>query len=306
MTLIKSSEFEKMMEPVKDKALKIVNERTFITECGFALQLINSNPKLLEADQQSLLQSVYNVALTGLSLNPVLKLAYLIPRFNRGKITVSLDPSYQGLVKLLTDTGSIKSVYAHPVYEGDEFEVILGTATEIIHKPKFKSKTFEKVYAVAILHDGSKQIEVMTAQEINEIRDKSESYIAYKNGKIKSCIWVDNYSEMCRKTVIKRIAKYLPKTDRMEQFAQAVHIDNQDYIISNEHANFLESLVMTSVYDPDMQEDLIRKLHSGITTDEADNIKKDLMLNQRNPISSGTNYSQTDIKNHLKELSKNV
>jgi recombination protein RecT len=306
MQLLKSSDFEKLLEPVKEKALKIVNEKTFITECGFALQIINASPKLLEASQQSLMQAVYNIALTGLSLNPVLKMAYLIPRFSKGAITASLEVSYQGLVKLLTDTESVKSVYAHPVYEGDEFQVSLGTMTEIVHLPKYKTKTLEKVYAVAILHDGSKQIEVMTAQEINDIRDKSESYIAYKGGKIKSCIWVDSYSEMCRKTVIKRIAKYLPKTNRWEHFSQAVNIDNQDYIISNEFAGYLESMVETSVYDPEMQEVLIRKIHSGITTDEADNIKKDLMNNQRNPIHSGTNYSQTDIKNHLKELSKNV
>ena len=306
MELIKSSDFEKMIEPVKEKALKIVNEKTFITECGFALQILNASPKLLEADKQSILQAVYNVALTGLSLNPVLKLAYLIPRFNKGKVVVSLDPSYQGMVKLLTDTGSVKSVYSHPVYKGDDFKLTLGTSTEILHEPKFQSKEIEKVYAIAILHDGQRQIEVMTAQEINEIRDKSESYIAYRAGKIKSCIWVDNYSEMCRKTVIKRISKYLPKTDRWEHFAQAVNIDNQDYVISNEYAGFLESLIMSSVYDPEIQEDLIKKVYSGISSDEADNIKRDLMQNQRNNIHAGENYNQTDIKNHLKELAKNV
>ena len=292
----------KTFEPIRDRFVKLTNEDTFNKEASFALQHLANNKYLAELDKNSIIQAVLNVSQTGLSLNPILKLAYLIPR--KGKCC--LDVSYMGLVKLLTDTGSIKSVYAHPVYEGDEFEVILGTSTEIIHKPKFNTKLLQKVYAVSVLHDGSKQIEVMTASEINEIRDKSESYMAYVAKKIKSCIWVDNYSEMARKTVIKRIAKYLPKTDRMEQFAQAVHIDNQDYIISNEHANYLESLTETSVYDPETQEMLISKLHSGITTEEAETIKKDLMLNQRNPITSGTNYTQTDIKNHLKELSKNV
>lgn len=300
--MLTSGDFDKIIQPVKDKALKIVDEKVFLTECGFALQQINTNPKLAEAETTSIMQAVYNVALTGLSLNPVLKLAYLIPRFGGGKIKATLESSYQGMVKLLTDTRSVKSVYAHPVYKDDEFAVELGTQTKIKHKPQYKSKEIEKVYAVAILHDGQRQIEVMTSAEIMEIRDKSESYLAYKAGKIKSCIWVDNYSEMARKTVIKRIAKYLPKTDRWEQFSQAVHLDNQDYLVSNEFANYLESQVMTSTYDPEMQEVLINKIHSGISNEEAENIKNDLLLHQRDPITSGQNYNQTDIKKHLAKL----
>jgi len=303
-TLITSTDFEKLLLPVKEKALKIVDEKTFITECGFALQQINNSKQLLEADKNSILMAVYNVALTGLSLNPVSKLAYLIPRWKKDiGVMAVLEPSYQGLIKLLTDTQSVKSVYAHPVYDGDEFEVTLGTSVEIVHRPKFKSKLISNVYAVAILHDNTKQIEVMTEEEIQQIREKSESYIAFLAGKIKSCIWVDNYSEMCRKTVIKRIAKYLPKTDRMEQFNQAVHIDNEDYIISDQFSGYLETLIQTSTYPIEKQQKILQELSSGITTSRADTLKKDLMNSQIDPVTQGGNYSQTDIKKHLGKLS---
>ncbi len=296
MELIKQTELDK----IKEKAMAFLDEPTFMKECGFAIQQINASPKLLEADRSSLLQAVYNVALTGLSLNPVHKLAYLIPRFTGGKIKASLDPSYQGLVKLLTDTGSVKSVYAHPVYKGDDFKVKLGTSTEIDHTPNFKSKELEKVYAVAVLHDGTNHIEVMTAEEVNEIRDRSESYKAYLLGKVKSCIWSDYYPEMCRKTVIKRLVKYLPKTDRFEQLAQAVHIDNEDYLISNEEQYYLLESLDRAKLDDDKMKHLTLQIKAGITRPEAEKIRRQYL--EVDQITHGNGYSQTDIKNHLGKL----
>lgn len=69
------------------------------------------------ATTTSKLQAVFNVALTGLTLNPTLKLAYLVPRYNNAsrELEVHLEPSYQGLVKLVTDTGSAKSVSSQVV-----------------------------------------------------------------------------------------------------------------------------------------------------------------------------------------------
>lgn len=302
ITLYKASDFESLIEPVKQKALKIVDEKVFIKEAGFALQAINANSELMKATKESIMQAVYNTALTGLSLNPVLKYAYLIPRWSNGAVKCTLDPSYQGLVKLLTDTGSVKSIYCHPVYKGDVFEVTLGTATEIKHSPKYSSRDIEKVYAVGILSDGSKQIEVMTKEEIDAIRDISESYKAFKAGKIKSCIWESNYSEMARKTVIKRISKYLPKTEKWDHFAQAVHLDNQDYMIGESHRSYLNSLIEKSTYDEDTKQVLLSKLYSELSTSEAETMKNDLLQNQRDPIASGDNYSQTDIKKKMDTL----
>ena len=302
MAIIKSSEFEKQLAPIKEKALKLVDEKTFNREAAFALQAINSNPQLGKCEPQSILQAVYNISLTGLSLNPVMKMAYLIPRWSKEGVKCSLDPSYQGLVKLLTDSGSVKSLYAHLVHHGDGFEVTLGTDTSISHVPKYESKDIEKVYAVAILHDGSKQIEVMTAEEINAIRDMSESYKAFRADKIKSCIWIDHYGEMARKTVIKRIAKYLPKTEQYEKFAEAVNLDNQDYQIGESYRGYLNSMIEKSTHDEDTKQMLLSKLYSDLSTAEAETMKLDLLENQRDPIASGDNYNQTDILNKLKTL----
>jgi recombinational DNA repair protein RecT len=206
------------------------------------------------------------------------------------------------MVKLLTDTGSVKNVYSHVVYEGDEFEVELGTETKIVHKPQFKTKTIEKVYAVAILHDGVRQIEVMTKQETDAIKGISESYKAFLAGKISSCIWVDNESEMCRKTVIKRISKYLPKTDRWEKFSQAVEIDNQDYLVSDDQRYYLLNLLESTMLESEVAKMLEHKIKGELSLSEFNSIKKQLTENQLDPITAGGNYNQTDIKNHLAKL----
>ena len=42
---------------------------------------------------------------------------------------------YRGLIDLARRTGEITSVYAHEVYEGDEFEYSYGLDKDLKHKP---------------------------------------------------------------------------------------------------------------------------------------------------------------------------
>lgn len=292
------------LDIVKDRMLKLFDEETYIKEVSFAMQAINQSEYLQKCSKESLQKAVYNTATTGLSLNPVLKFASLVPRYISGSYQCVLEPQYQGLVKLITDTGSVKTVYAHNVMKGDEFEVSYGTETSVTHKPKFASKEIEFTYAVAILHDGTKQIEVMNFADICAIRGISESYKAYEAKKIKSCIWVTHEGEMAKKTVIKRLVKYLPKTDRYEKLAEVVELDNSDYQISDNQQQYLLSLLNTSVYGKDDTGELLeKKILAGISKLEFENIKRDLDQNQIDPISGGFNYNQTDIK---KKIAKEV
>ena len=86
----------------------------------FAFQAVTRNDQLYRtamANPASVRNAVINVAATGLSLNPALKFAYLVPRDNE----VCLDISYMGLIKIATDTGSILWAKAEIVYEKDIF-----------------------------------------------------------------------------------------------------------------------------------------------------------------------------------------
>lgn len=288
------------LELVKEKMLKLISEEDYLREASFAMQAINQSEYLQKCSKESLLKAVFNTATTGLSLNPVLKFASLVPRYIGGQYQCVLEPQYQGLVKLITDTGSVQNVYAHNVCEGDEFDVAYGTTTEIVHKPKFKSKVITHSYAVAILPNGTKQFEVMTKEELDHIRGMSESYKAFDAKKIKTCIWVQHEGEMCKKTVIKRLVKYLPKTDKYEKLAEAVELDNQDYPMSDNQQDYLLSLLRTSVYGKDDTGEMLeKKIMDGLSKTEFENIKTDLLNNQLDPIASGGNYNQKDIKKKL-------
>lgn len=295
---------DQISNQVKTRFVELTDSKTFKTELSFALQHINKNAQLKKATVESNIQAVLNVAQTGLSLNPVLKYAYLVPRSvrkgNEWVVETHLEPSYIGLCKLVTDSGSARSIVSHLVHEGDDFSVSLGTETSIMHIPRYKSKLITHVYVVSVLSDGSKMVDVMTLDEINEIRDRSESWKAFQSNKIKSCVWSTDFGEMSRKTVIRRGIKYLPKTDMWDKIGQAVSLDESDYKISDGQLNFIESLLMTAAIPPEEQSSFYSEM-TTMSAERAREVIDYLNTNQLDPIQSGNNYNQTDIKKKLND-----
>lgn len=275
-------------------------------EVSFAIQLINKSAQLQKCSKDSLLQAVLNISNIGLSLNPASKEAYLIPRWNNinKNMEASLEPGYVGLVKLLTDAGSVTSMLAQIVYENDIFTIDLAdNRSPVIHKmdPKVKRGEMMGVYALATLPDGTRQVEYMTLEEVYEIRERSETYRAFKEGKIKSSTWESDFKEMARKTVIKRIYKYLPRTERMEKVDQAITLDNADFSISDQQANYIDSLLHTSTLDQ-RQRDALEMEVSVMTSSRASRVIEMLKENQLDPVTQGNGYNQGDIKRHLQQM----
>jgi len=291
------------LEPIKQRFISLTNQQTFEREASFALQHVAKSAQLQKCTPNSLIGAVLNVANFGLSLNPIKKEAYIVPRYDRGQggMVAYLEPSYMGLIKAATQSGVCKQIYAHPVFEGDLFEANYGTEVTITHKPAFKSKTPILYYAVAILANNIKQVEVMTIDEINEVRDVSESYKAVKAGKMSSCVWIEWPHEMGRKTVIRRLVKYLPKHGDSAHLAELVAADESDYKPTWGSIHYAEELIKSSTYDHDTQELWLNSI-SDMTKFELDNLILDMQRNQLDRIDSGLSYSQTDIQNKLSGL----
>lgn len=255
-------------------------------EISFALQTINKNPQLQKCTRESFMQAVLNISNIGLSLNPAAKEAYLIPRYNSVTrlMDATLEPGYIGLVKLLTDAGSITSILCQLVYEKDLFEMDLANnLNPVTHKPELtrnKRGAINGVYALATLPDKTRQVEYMCVDEINEIRGRSETYKAFKEGKIKSCTWETDWSEMARKTVIKRIYKYLPRTERMNQIDKAIEEDNRDFSASNDQLSYIDSLLHTSTLE-ERQRGAIEMEMSVMNADRASEVINMLQGNQQ-------------------------
>lgn len=183
-------------------------------ESMFALQAIKSSKYLQECNTDSIRDAIINVASIGLSLSPAEKLVYIVPR--DGKAV--LDVSYQGLLKLATDSGSVMWAKVELVYEQDEFEW-LGVNKMPHHRIADPFTTHRGPlrggYCVAQLASGDKLIEVMGKDELDKVKDQSKA----KNGPWKT--WPE---EMMKKTILKRAYKSWPKSQRM---SEAVDILNR-------------------------------------------------------------------------------
>ena len=286
---------------IESRFIELTDEKTFKKEISFATQHISKNAQLQKADPASLLSAVLNVAQFGLTLNPVQKQAYIIPRWDRNtnSIQAYLEPSYQGLITAVCKKGgSIKNMIAAVVYEGDVFEVIQGTQPQIIHKPTKGTKgNITHAYAIAFFKDRSYQFEVMDWKEIEDVRATSQSFKSLGE----KSIWGQWLGEMCKKTAIRRLIKYLPQNND-EEVRKLVTLDESDYLPDWNMVHYAEGLLQTSLYDDETKARLEREITS-MNKAELDNIITDLQNNQKSIFETGPTMNQTRDANDLSRLS---
>lgn len=205
----------------------------FEVEAGFAVQQLESNDYLLSiamSNQQSVINAVTNVAAIGVSLNPARKQAYLVPRDKK----VCLDISYIGLVDLATQSGSIVWAKSELVYAQDQFQMgEPGTMPKHLFNPFSKDRgSVIGAYVVAKTPSGEYLCDAMSIDEIHAIRDRSSAWKAWISSK-KSCPWVTDEGEMCKKTVIKRGSKLWPKNERLNMAIQHLNVELDEGIDFN-------------------------------------------------------------------------
>jgi len=201
-----------------------------------ALGALRTTPKLAGASLSSLLGAVVTCAQLGLEPNTPLGHAYLLPFEKREKrdgqwvtveVQVQVIIGYKGMLDLARRSGQIVSIAAHEVCDGDEFRFAYGLEEELVHRPALKNRgAVIGFYAVAKLQGGGYSFEFMSVDEVNHIRDKAaEKNRAKKDNQGRPIItgpWADNYVEMGRKTVLRRLFKYLPISIESLAFANAI------------------------------------------------------------------------------------
>lgn len=186
-----------------------------------ALTVIRTNPMLRQCTVPSLLAAILQAAQLGLEPG-ILGHCYFVPFRNSktGQHEVQFIIGYKGLIDLARRSGNIESIAAHEVCEGDEFEFEYGLDEKLRHKPALKDRGKPYLYyAYAKFQGGGHQIEVMSVEEIEKIRKRSR---AADKGP-----WVTDYDEMAKKTVVRRLAKYLPiSVEVMRGIAQDETVKN--------------------------------------------------------------------------------
>ncbi|HDR8408820.1 recombination protein RecT [Bacillus cereus group sp. MYBK245-2] len=193
-----------------------------------ALTTIRTNPTLLECTVPSLMGAVMQAVQLGLEPG-LLGHCYLLP-FNKNAGTkqnpqwvkeVQFIIGYKGMIDLARRSGHIQSIYAHAVYENDEFEYELGLHPKLTHKPSFGDRgKFIGAYAVAHFKDGGYQMEFMPESEIEKRRGRSKSKDFGP--------WKSDYEEMAKKTVVRSMFKYLPISIEVQTQAQHDEVVRKD------------------------------------------------------------------------------
>lgn len=161
------------------------------------------NPMLDECDPQSLAGAAFRCAQLGLDPGP-LGLAAIVPY----KREATLIVMYRGFVELAYRTGQVKDVYAELVHEGDEFRVRRGTTPKIEHDVEGPAgdRAIVAAYAVARLRSGGTVSNVIWPDDWQRAKQHSQT------GRRDRGPWVEHFPAMVRKTAVRRLEPFLPKT----------------------------------------------------------------------------------------------
>ena len=236
------------LEKMADKFTEALPQHMEVNKFISVLKLtLNKNPRLLQAEQNSLLQTFMRAAQDGLYLDGKEAAAVQYGQ------SVQYIPMVEGIIKVLHNSGLIKTICAEVVYENDLFDYELGTKQHITHKPLITGDKGKPicVYAIAVTSNDGQYIEIMNMAEIEKCRQVSKASSSPHSP------WVKWFDQMAKKTVIHRIAKRLPKNDAI---SSVVRID--------EDTDFKEAVNVTPT--PDKQEQPLSRLKEAMGMNQED------------------------------------
>lgn len=209
-----------------------------------ALTEARKTPKLLECNQASFLGAVIQASQLGLEPGGALGQCYLIPYGQE----VNFQVGYRGMLSLAMRSEAVSHVSARAVHEGDVFEWELGLNEQLVHKPCSQPGALTHVYCVVFLKNGCKMFDVMNLDEIEKIQKSSK---AGNSGP-----WKTHFEEMAKKTVIRRLFKYMPVS---VELSTAVGLDE---LADAGESQGNGAIISTTSRPVGQAEDLQEKLHA--------------------------------------------
>ena len=190
------------------------------------IRAVQENPDLLNADRKSLFLACQRAAQDGL-MPDGREGALVLYNTNIGTKekpkwvqAVQYQPMIAGLRKKMAQAGF--DLRAEIVHENDEFTYESGDDPKIVHRPNVFGDRGKIVGAYAIateLETGQKWRETMSVAELETVRAMA------KGGN--SPAWKNFTTEMYRKTVAKRLRKYLPISD--DSLLDLIDRDNEQF-----------------------------------------------------------------------------
>lgn len=211
---------------------------------------ISNSPQLQRCTVQSIIKAAGISASLGLDID-MRGLAWLVPYKNKdtGALEASFQIGYQGLVELAYRSGKVKAISAHCIYESeaDNVRITRENGRYSVHHPfsyKEPSGKMIAVYATAEVEGFGSFTEVLRVDEVEKVR---------RGGKApNSPAWTQHFEAMAKKTAIRRLAKFLPKSIA-EDFTRAAAADEKQDIIDVPSSRF-ERPAETAIEEPERQQ----------------------------------------------------
>lgn len=209
---------------------------------------ISNSPQLQRCTVQSIIKAAGISASLGLDID-MRGLAWLVPYNNKGTMEATFQIGYLGLIELAYRSGKVKAISAHCVYESeaDNVRITRENGRYSVHHPFSYKKPSGKmiaVYATAEVEGFGSFTEVLRVDEVEKVR---------KGGKApNSPAWTQHYEAMAKKTAIRRLAKFLPKSIA-EDFTRAAAADEKQDIIDVPSSRF-ERPAETAIEEPERQQ----------------------------------------------------
>lgn len=221
--------FDKLIE--KHAVRLVGDERAAQFAATWAI-MKQRDAKLAQCTPTSLYAAMMSCIHLDLLPNTPEQYAFIIPYRNNklGRMEAQFQVGYYGQLKLAYNSGAVSHINAEIVFRDDVFKLTAGTDRKLIHEPNIEIdrtlkdfKDFETrakaVYTTAVLRDGNVTFEVMNKSELEKVYNVVKAKGAGKP-------WGEWIEPMLKKTVLKRMGKYLPKSNKDNRFELANYYDS--------------------------------------------------------------------------------
>ncbi len=230
-----------------------------------AITALTTTPLLEKCTIASFMRAMMQLSQWG--LEPDGRRAHLIPFRNNkaGTYEVQLIIDYKGLAELVMRSGLVSNIHADVVCDLDEFEYNRGVL--VCHKINYR-KPRGPIYAgycLVRLKDGSEKCDVMHMDEVQAIRKRSR---AGSSGP-----WVTDFNEMAKKTIFRRLSKWLPLSAEIRDATE-----NDDDVIDVESKPATPAISM---------EEATKRLGLGVHAEESDGLSPGEAVDADGEIQSG-------------------
>ena len=207
------------------------------------LSEISKSPQLAQAEPATVLGGVMLAAQLKLEIGSAMGEIYLTPRKEKGRQVCLPILGYQGLIKLVMRSEHVANVQAFLVRQGDDFtygaDAERGMFFDWTPLDFDEDREWTGVVAVAKMRGGGTTWAYLTKSQVLKRRP------AYWD---KGTPWQTNEEEMARKTAVRALVKYLPKSTEL---GKAMEADEQNV----RHVKGLDEVTVQRIDDAEIVED---------------------------------------------------